>query len=58
MVRTRRWLAGTVVTGAVLVLWQLVMGEVALQREPVEQLIGLATALAVGAGAAAWVTRS
>lgn len=58
MVRTRRWLAGTVVTGSVLVLWQLVMRELAVQREPVEQLIGLATALAVGAGAAAWVTRS
>ena len=58
MLRARRLLAGSVVTVAVLGLWFLVMREASLQREPVQQLLGLATSLAFGAGAAAWVTRS
>lgn len=58
MLRVRRMLAGSVVTVAVLVLWFLVMGEASLQRAPVQQMLGLATALAVGVGAAAWVARS
>lgn len=58
MVRARKWLAGSIVTVAVLGLWFLVMREASVQREPVQLLLGLATSVAFGAGAAAWVTRS